>query len=136
MPNSAIFLKRVLLSNYKSIKACSVPLGPLTFLVGQNGAGKSNFLDALRLVSESLNTSLEHALRERGGIKEVRRRSAGHPTHFEFAWNGSCRTTRKVSMSFAWGLNRRADSKSSRKHVECSPTTQWPKCATGLRMAY
>ena len=77
-----VFLKRVVLNNYKSIKECSVPLGPLTFLVGQNGAGKSNFLDALRLVAESLNTSLEHALRERGGINEVRRRSSGHPTHF------------------------------------------------------
>lgn len=77
-----VFLKRVVLNNYKSIKECSVCLGPLTFLVGQNGAGKSNFLDALRLVSESLNTSLEHALRERGGINEVRRRSSGHPTHF------------------------------------------------------
>jgi hypothetical protein len=50
--------------------------------VGQNGAGKSNFLEAIRLVSESLNTSLEHALRDRGGINEVRRRSSGHPTHF------------------------------------------------------
>src|SRR5512136_2782842 len=77
-----VFLKRVVLNNYKSIKECSVKLGPLTFLLGQNGAGKSNFLDALRLVAESLNTSLEHTLRERGGIKEVRRRSAGHPTHF------------------------------------------------------
>jgi predicted ATPase len=77
-----VFLKRVVLNNYKSIKECSVFLGPLTFLLGQNGAGKSNFLDALRLVSESLNTSLEHALRERGGINEVRRRSSGHPTHF------------------------------------------------------
>lgn len=77
-----VFLKRVVLNNYKSIKECSVRLGPLTFLLGQNGAGKSNFLDALRLVPESLNTSLEHALRERGGINEVRRRSAGHPTHF------------------------------------------------------
>ncbi len=76
-----VFLKRVVLNNYKSIKRCSVCLGPLTFLVGQNGAGKSNFLDALRLVTESLNTSLEHALRERGGINEVRRRSSGHPTH-------------------------------------------------------
>jgi predicted ATPase len=76
------FIKRVVLNNYKSIKECSVPLGPLTFLVGQNGAGKSNFLDALRLVSDGLNTSLEHALRERGGINEVRRRSSGHPTHF------------------------------------------------------
>ncbi|HSB04808.1 MAG TPA: AAA family ATPase, partial [Thermodesulfobacteriota bacterium] len=70
-----VFLKRVVLNNYKSIKECSVCLGPVTFLVGQNGAGKSNFLDALRLVTESLSTSLEHALRERGGINEVRRRS-------------------------------------------------------------
>jgi predicted ATPase len=77
-----VFLRRVLLNNYKSIKECSVPLGSLAFLLGQNGAGKSNFLDALRLVTESLNTSLEHALRERGGINQVRRRSSGHPTHF------------------------------------------------------
>jgi len=76
------FLKRVVLKNYKSIANCSVNLGPLTFLVGPNGAGKSNFLDALRLVAEALNTSLDHALRERGGINEVRRRSSGHPTHF------------------------------------------------------
>ena len=80
--SDSIFLKRVVLNNYKSIKACSVNLGPLSFFVGQNGAGKSNFLDALRLVSDSLNTSLEHALRDRGGINEVRRRSSGHPTHF------------------------------------------------------
>ncbi len=80
--NGSVFITRVVLKNYKSIAACSVPLGPLVFLVGQNGAGKSNFLDAIRLVSESLNTSLDHALRERGGINEVRRRSSGHPTHF------------------------------------------------------
>jgi predicted ATPase len=80
--NGSVFIKRVVLKNYKSIATCSVTLGPLVFLVGQNGSGKSNFLDALRLVSESLNTSLDHALRERGGINEVRRRSSGHPTHF------------------------------------------------------
>jgi predicted ATPase len=80
--NGSVLLKRVVLKNYKSIAACSVPLQSLIFLVGQNGSGKSNFMDALRLVSESLNTSLDHALRDRGGISEVRRRSAGHPTHF------------------------------------------------------
>ena len=51
-------------------------------MVGPNGAGKSNFLDALRFVTDALRTSLDHALRGRGGIKEVRRRSGGHPTHF------------------------------------------------------
>ena len=80
--SNPIFLKRVILSNYKSIKSCSVELGPLLFLVGQNGAGKSNFLDAVRFVSDALNTTLDQALRERGGINEVRRRSSGHPTHF------------------------------------------------------
>lgn len=78
----ATFLTRVVLKNYKSIAACDVRLRPLVFLVGPNGSGKSNFLDALRLVADSLNTSLDHALRDRGGIKEVRRRSGGHPTHF------------------------------------------------------
>src|ERR1039457_861403 len=79
---SSTFLTRVALKNFKSLAACNVTLGPLTFLVGPNGAGKSNFLDALRFVTDSLRTSLEHALRDRGGINEVRRRSAGHPNHF------------------------------------------------------
>src|SRR5215467_5403112 len=82
MNNSRPFLKRVLLKNYKSIAAGDVELRPLTFLVGPNGSGKSNFLDALRFTSDSLRSSLDHALRDRGGIGEVRRTSGGHPTHF------------------------------------------------------
>jgi argininosuccinate lyase len=46
-----VFLKRVVLNNFKSIKDCSVVLGPLAFLVGPNGAGKSNFLEAVHLLS-------------------------------------------------------------------------------------
>ena len=76
------FVTKVTIKNYKSIAACDVRLGPLMFLVGPNGAGKSNFLDALRFVADALNSSLDHAIRDRGGIKEVRRRSGGHPNHF------------------------------------------------------
>lgn len=76
------FITRVVLKNYKSIAACDVQLGPLTFLVGRNGAGKSNFLDALRFVADALNSTLDHAIRDRGGINDVRRRSRGHPNHF------------------------------------------------------
>lgn len=77
-----VFVQSVSLRNYKSIARCQVNMQPLTLLVVPNGAGKSNFLDSLRLVAESLRTSLEHSLRDRGGIKEVRRKSRGHPTHF------------------------------------------------------
>ena len=80
--NNSTFLTKVALKNYKSIASCNVALEPLMFLVGLNGAGKSNFLDALRFVSDALSTSLDHAIRQRNGISEVRRRSGGHPTHF------------------------------------------------------
>jgi predicted ATPase len=80
--SSVPFLRRVIVKNYKSIAACNVELGRLTFLVGPNGSGKSNFLDTLRFVADALRTTLDHALRDRGGINEVRRRSSGHPNHF------------------------------------------------------
>lgn len=73
------FIKRVALKNYKSIAACDVALQSLTFLVGPNGSGKSNFLDALRFVTDGLRTSLDHALRDRGGLKDVRHRAGGQP---------------------------------------------------------
>ena len=80
--NTLPFLTRVVLRNYKSIAVCDVRLGPLTYLVGGNGAGKSNFLDALHLVRDALTGSLDNALNVRSGLSEVRRRSSGHPTHF------------------------------------------------------
>ena len=76
------FIRKVTLRNYKSIAVCALELPELAFLIGPNGAGKSNFLDGFRFVSDSLKTSLDHALRDRGTIKEVRRRSGGHPNHF------------------------------------------------------
>lgn len=76
------FVARLIVRNYRSIAHCDLVLQRLSFLVGPNGSGKSNLLDSLRFVSDALQTSLDHALRERGGINEVRRRSGGHPTHF------------------------------------------------------
>ncbi len=79
---SPVFLTRVVLRNYKSIGSCDIRLRQLTYFVGANGSGKSNFLDALHLVRDALTGSLSNALNERGGIAEVRRRSSGHPTNF------------------------------------------------------
>lgn len=93
--NDPTFLARVILENYKSIARCDVALGPLSFLVGANGSGKSNFLDALQFVADSLRSSLDHAIRDRGGINEVRLRSGGRPNHFgvrlEFSLHSSQR---------------------------------------------
>jgi predicted ATPase len=64
-------ITRVRLRNYKSIESCDVELGPLTLLVGPNGSGKSNFLDALQFVADALNTNLENAVQERGGMSSL-----------------------------------------------------------------
>jgi predicted ATPase len=64
-------ITRVRLENYKSIKSCDVQLEPLTFLVGQNASGKSNFLDALNFVSNALQYSFDYAITSRGGGRKI-----------------------------------------------------------------
>jgi predicted ATPase len=76
------FLARVKIKNYKSIGKCDVHLARMSVLIGRNGSGKSNFLDALKFVVDGLVTSLDHAIKARGGIQSVRRKSTGHPRNF------------------------------------------------------
>ena len=61
------FLRRVRIRGYKSIAFCDVTLEPLTVLVGRNGAGKSNFLDALAFVGELAHRDIRDAIDDRGG---------------------------------------------------------------------
>lgn len=61
-------IRQIQIRNYKSIDRAVVDLEPLTVLVGSNGAGKSNFLDALAFVQECLATSIEAAVERRGLI--------------------------------------------------------------------
>ncbi len=46
-PRPPYYIRRVRIRNFKSIAECDVELQPFTLLVGRNGSGKSNFLDAL-----------------------------------------------------------------------------------------
>ena len=103
-----VFLRRVRIRNFKSIATADVKPGRLSFLVGRNGAGKSNFLDALRFVADALNNTLDHALRDRGGINEVRRKSRGHPNHF--AVHLEFELSHGISGSYKFAIGARKDS--------------------------
>ncbi|NBJ09347.1 AAA family ATPase [Microvirga arsenatis] len=96
------YISEVLLRHYKSIGRCRVKLGSLSILVGPNGAGKSNFIDAIKFTSEALSQGLDYAIRQRGGIDGVRRRSTGHPTHFGIRLN--IRLSDKASAYFAFEI--------------------------------
>jgi predicted ATPase len=118
---SSIFVTRVILENYKSIARCDVSLSSLSFLVGANGSGKSNFLDSLRFVADALRAALDHAIRDRGGIKEVRLRSSGHPTHFGIRIEFLLKTGQRGFYAFRIGALRESGYEVQRE--ECSITS-------------
>src|SRR5436853_5887640 len=51
-------LKRVKIQGYKSLADVEVQLQPLSVLFGPNASGKSNFLDALQLLSRIPNSRI------------------------------------------------------------------------------
>jgi len=55
-------LKRIRIQGYKSLVDLELNLKPLSVLVGPNASGKSNFLDALQLLSRiTTSQTLEEA---------------------------------------------------------------------------
>jgi len=61
-------------SNYRSIgEDVSIDFEPLTVLIGINGSGKSNLLDAPRFVAQALTDGLENAVEERHGFNSMLR---------------------------------------------------------------
>ena len=69
-------LQRIELDNYRSFRSESVTFDNPTFLVGANGAGKTNFTDAISFISEAMVLPLASAFQLRGGFERVAHRHA------------------------------------------------------------
>jgi predicted ATPase len=58
-------LRRIKIERYKSLKQVNVALSPLTVLFGPNASGKSNFIDALQVLSRLISSrTLSDAISE------------------------------------------------------------------------
>jgi len=54
---------------FRSLRDVRLPIGPLNLLIGANASGKSNVLDALRLMAEAVDESdFERPVNFRGGV--------------------------------------------------------------------
>jgi predicted ATPase len=68
-----MMIQRLWAKNFLSLANVNVELEPITVLVGRNAAGKSNFVDVLRFISEAIQLGLDTAVSRRKGIGAIRR---------------------------------------------------------------
>ncbi|MBI2298005.1 MAG: AAA family ATPase [Armatimonadetes bacterium] len=71
-------ITKVHIENFRSLRDVTVELGPLTVLVGKNGSGKSNFLDALTLLHDAVRHGLDSAWQQRGFGPHLFHRAGQH----------------------------------------------------------
>ena len=64
------------LKRFRSLRDTVVKLDNPTFLVGRNGAGKSNFVDAFSFLAETMVSPLRAVFDRRGGVATVTHRSS------------------------------------------------------------
>ena len=70
-----MLISNIRLKNWRNFQSLDLPLRHVSYVLGPNASGKSNFLDALRFlrdVSKTKGGGLQAAIAERGGISKVR----------------------------------------------------------------
>lgn len=62
-------LREIFIENYKSIQKLRLELGRVTVLIGENGSGKSNILEAIALASAAASDKLDNEFLASRGIR-------------------------------------------------------------------
>jgi predicted ATPase len=70
-------VRALTLQRFRSVVAERVTFDNPTFLVGRNGAGKSNVVDAFAFLAGAMSSPLQAVFDREGGIEAVRNRSSG-----------------------------------------------------------
>lgn len=64
-------LKEITVEGYKSIKKQTVPIGDMNVLIGQNGAGKSNFISLFKFIKDIIEARLQFVVQKAGGAEQL-----------------------------------------------------------------
>lgn len=64
-------LRNITVEGYKSIKQQIVPIGDMNVLIGQNGAGKSNFISLFEFLKDIIEARLQFIVQKAGGAEQI-----------------------------------------------------------------
>jgi predicted ATPase len=78
-------IRKLRIEHYKSITNTKLTLENVTILVGNNSAGKSNFIDAISFLSDSVVHGLDNSVSERHGIDSIIQWSPTRPYNLEIS---------------------------------------------------
>lgn len=70
-------VRSLILKRFRSIPSERIDFANPTFLVGRNGSGKSNVVDAFAFLADAMAAPLQAVFDRRGGITAVRNRTSG-----------------------------------------------------------
>ncbi len=68
-------LTEIRANEFRSLREVRIPLASLSVLVGPNGSGKTNVLNALRFLASTVRFDLQSAIAEWGGYEHVKRQN-------------------------------------------------------------
>ncbi len=87
-----MYIKNIHIENFRNFQNTDIPLKKLTIIVGENDAGKSNLLDAVRLVLN--NNGLAYFSRSLS-ITDINKDSVEE--FQEYLWNNTAEITEKLN---------------------------------------
>jgi predicted ATPase len=70
-------ISKIHVENFKSFNELTVSLGNYNVLIGENAAGKSNFVNLLQFISDIFNYGLDNAISMQGGRDYIRNINVG-----------------------------------------------------------
>src|SRR5438309_9799155 len=92
-------IKQIRIQNFRSIVNVTVDLDPLTVLIGRSGTGKSNFVQAIRFLRESLKVRNMNANAPGGPHRVLHVDHEREPTDYKLRFSSA-----GLGDSFAYSL--------------------------------
>src|SRR5579864_6037118 len=77
-------LTKLIIHHFKSLENVEIDFSNITVFVGNNAAGKTNVIDAIRLIRDAVTNGLDRAIGDRHGIESVRQWSPTKPYRMSF----------------------------------------------------